>query len=105
MSNCSFAQNQTTNPTHFFGQYLLELDDEVAFNQLQEDLRANPYVQVVRLDWNTKRAFILTKDIASYSEEDMRAWFGVYSNAVKCVQTGLHGVDPIKPYPFTDCNE
>jgi len=103
LSKFSFTQNQV-NETHFFGQCLLTINDETLFNQLQEELKKNPYVYLVRLDWNTKRVFILTKDVSVFTENDLKSWFGPYGDALKCIQTGVHGVDVVNQFPFTECN-
>jgi hypothetical protein len=93
----------TTNETHFFAQCLLQIDDQAVFQQLETDLRLHPNAQVVRLDWNTKRVFLLTKDLLSFDEASFLSWLGTYATQATCIQVGLHGVDPINRYPFTNC--
>jgi hypothetical protein len=96
--------NITTNETHYFAQCLLQIDDQAVFQQLEADLRLHPNAQVVRLDWNTKRLFLLTKDLQSFDEASFLSWLGAYASQSTCVQVGLHGIDPVNPYPFTNCN-
>lgn len=88
----------------FFAQCLVNLDDETAFRQLEESIRQNPYASVVRLDWVTKRAFVITKDLTQFNEQDFLSWFGASAINVTCVQTGVYGVDEIAKYPFTNCS-
>jgi hypothetical protein len=98
--------SQTTvqqSAPQYFAQCMLTITDEAQFNELQEDLRQNPYVALVRLDWHTKRAFLLSKDITSLDETQFLSWLGVYASNATCIQVGLHGIDQVKPYPFTDC--
>lgn len=94
----------TVNETHYFAQCLLHIDNQATFQQIESDLRAHPNAQVVRLDWNTKRVFLLTKDLQSFDEASFLSWLGAYASQSTCVQVGLHGIDPVNPYPFTNCN-
>lgn len=94
----------TVNETHYFAQCLLHIDNQATFQQIESDLRAHPNAQVVRIDWNTKRVFLLTKDLQSFDEASFLSWLGAYASQSTCVQVGLHGIDPMNPYPFTNCN-
>jgi hypothetical protein len=89
----------------FFGQCLIEIQTKEEMAELETAMRENPYARVVRLDYNTQRAFVLTKDIETFSEADFTSWFGEYSEKVRCIQVGRQGIDMIKPYPFTDCDK
>jgi hypothetical protein len=104
---CShFGQSQTTSSvsdTHFFAQCKLTMSNQAAFDSLQLDLASNPYVSVVRVDFYSKRLFLLTKNITSYTEPQFLSWLGAYMTNATCIQIGVHGVDAVKPYPFTDC--
>lgn len=103
-SLASRAQATSEGP-HYFAQCMLDIPDETEFSNLENALRANPYVQVVRLDKVTRRAFLLTKDLPSFSQEQFSAWLGEYAQDASCIQVGLHGVDQVNPYPFTECND
>ena len=94
------AQTQSTS---FFGQCMIEVATAEEMAQLQTTMRENPYIKVVRLDYNTQRAFILTQNLESLTEENFISWFSQYADKVKCVQVGQHGVDSIKPFPFEGC--
>lgn len=72
---------------------------------LEEQIRLNPYTNVVRLDWHTQRAFILTTGIDQLEENELRSWFGSYGAELTCIQIGTHGVDTVNPYPFTNCQD
>lgn len=105
LSFFSKAQTTQTGDTgpKYFAQCMLNIEDENIFHQLEADLRANPYVSVARLDWISKRAFVLTKDLSFFSREQFESWLGEQAAQATCVQVGLHGVDPVNPYPFTNC--
>jgi len=96
------AQNTAEEPV-YFAQCMINMDDQTAFTQLEQSLRDNPYVKVVRLDWISKRAFLLTKELDSFSKEQFTSWLGEHSGTATCIQVGLYTVDPINPYPFTNC--
>lgn len=96
------AQN-TAEGSVYFAQCMINMDDQTAFTQLEQALRDNPYVKVVRLDWISKRAFLLTKDLDSFTKEQFTSWLGEHSETATCIQIGLYTVDPINPYPFTNC--
>jgi hypothetical protein len=97
--------NAQTQSTSFFGQCMIEVTTAEEMAQLQTTMRENPYIKVVRLDYNTQRAFVLTQNLESLTEENFMSWFGQYSDKVRCVQVGQHGVDSIKPFPFEGCEK
>jgi hypothetical protein len=101
----SFASNaqESSQTPKYFAQCMLDINDEPAFHALEESLRSNPYVSVVRLDWSTKRAFLVTKDLTSFTQTEFSSWLGEYADQATCIQVGLHGVDQVNPYPFTNC--
>lgn len=100
----SFAQEGVQAAPKYFAQCMLSIEDETEFRTLEENLRANPNVSIVRLDWYSKRAFLLTKEINTFSESDFSAWLGEYADDASCIQVGVHGVDQVNPYPFTNCD-
>lgn len=101
-----FAFNQVgtnTNQPPFFAQCAIELANELDYQNLETQLRENPYVKIVRVDAISKRVFLLTQDVTSFSEADFKNWITGYEQFATCYQVGVHGVDVINPYPFTNC--
>ena len=94
---------QATTPVTLFAQCLFDISNQTEMNTLQDEMNANPYVEMVRLDFHTQRALIMTHDITALSEEEFKTWFGGHSSTVYCVQIGVRGVDKMNPYPF-DCD-
>lgn len=82
---------------------MVNITDETNFRILEDNIRQNPNVAVVRLDWVTKRAFVLTNNLEQFTEADFTSMFGVASNHISCIQTGVYGVDEIAKYPFVNC--
>lgn len=105
---CSFfglSQTSEVTSTTLFGQCMIEVQNQDDMKTLENQLKTNPYVKVVRLDYTTQRAFILTKNIESLSDVDFKSWFSQYSSYVRCVQIGVYGVDEIDVYPFENCTK
>ncbi len=88
----------------YFAQCMVNITDEEMFRSIESNIRLNPNVEVVRLDWETKRAFVLTTNLNSFTDADFEAWFGSNTINISCVQTGVYGVDEIAKYPFTNCS-
>lgn len=97
--------SQTSNTPKFFGQCMIAVQTIEEAQELTNMLKENPYVDVVRVDWPTKRIFLTTKDISTFSESNFNSWLGEFSSLATCFQVGLHGVDQVNPYPFTNCND
>lgn len=95
---------QQGNPD-LFGQCLIYIESSEEMLELEADLRQNPYVKVARLDHQTQRVFILTKNIESLQEEEFISWFNEYAEKISCIQIGRIGVDVVKPYPFEGCEK
>lgn len=97
-----YAQQEETT---LFAQCVFQISDETELRTLESELREHPNVQIIRLDYHTQRAFVLTKDTEQLSEEEFRSWFGEYSTSVRCMQIGVYGVDEIDQYPFENCDQ
>ncbi|MFO0494696.1 MAG: hypothetical protein ACK50Y_04125 [Flavobacteriia bacterium] len=93
------------NQVSLFGQCMIEVATAEEMKTLETEMRSNPYIKVVRLDYNTQRAFILTKGIDQLTEDQFTSWFSNYANKVRCIQIGRHGIDLVKPYPFDGCGK
>lgn len=94
-----------TNTPAFFAQCMVNVNNQNDLITLENQLRTIPYVNVVRVDIPTHRLFLITKDITSFTATEFASWMGTYSSSYSCLQIGLQGVDPINPYPFTNCPE
>lgn len=99
------AVSAQQNNTVYFGQCMIDIDSDEELVQLEATMRQNPYLKVVRLDLNTRRAFVLTNTLEGLTEEQFASWFNEYSEKVRCIQVGLQGVDIVKPYPFEGCEK
>ncbi|MNK60523.1 hypothetical protein D3C87_796570 [compost metagenome] len=99
------ATNSQSNTSAFFAQCMVDLNNESELTALENQLRAIPYVSIVRVDLPSHRLFLTTKDIQSFTVTEFASWMGAYASSYSCLQIGLHGVDPVKPYPFTNCQD
>jgi hypothetical protein len=100
--NTQTVASQTNTPA-FFAQCMVNSTDQNDLVTLENQLRAIPYVSVVRVDIPTHRLFLITKDISTFTAAEFTSWMGAYASSYSCLQIGLQGVDPINPYPFTNC--
>jgi len=94
---------QETPPVTLFAQCMIQIDSQESLDNLSESLRSNPYVKMVRLDWLTKRVFVLTKDLESLDAASFKSWFGEYEDKLNCLQIGVYGIDRMNAFPFTNC--
>lgn len=99
----SYSQNQTNSV--LFAQCYFDIQDEQAMLDLETSLRLHPNTNVVRLDYISQRAFIITQGLNSLSKDEFKTWFENFSSTVNCIQIGVYGVDAIDPYPFTNCQD
>lgn len=86
-----------------FGQCIFNIQDETVMDSLQKEIASIPYVEMVRLDYLTQRAFIITKNTESLSQEEFKSWFGNFESTIQCIQIGVRGIDPMDTYPFKNC--
>lgn len=107
ISFCSFFGFSQSNevPTTLFAQCMIEVQNQEDVKTLENQLKLNTNIKVVRLDYTNQRAFILTKNIETLNEIDFKLWFSQYSSFVRCVQIGVYGVDEIDVYPFENCTK
>lgn len=96
------AQNQvnTQSEIQHFAQCLFEIPNQTEMLQLEADLKNAPFMEMVRLDFHTQRALIITYGLNSLTEADVVNWFEQYAPSVHCVQVGVYGVDTMNTYPF-----
>jgi hypothetical protein len=94
---------QSTSNVQLFGQCMFNIESVDDLNQLTEEMKLNPAIEMVRLDFNTQRALIITKNLQTLTESDFISWFGVYSNTIYCTQIGVYGVDELEKFPFVNC--
>ena len=98
--------SQTSNSeTVLFAQSMIQVDNAEEMMALETEMRSNPYIKVIRLDYNTQRCFILTQNLDELSEENFISWFNQYSDKVRCIQIGRQGIYVVKPYPFEGCEK
>jgi len=101
----SFSQLNPSQPVMLFGQGMIEVADVATAQALEAELRNHPNVKIVRIDYNSQRALVFTKDIQSLTEEQFASWFGSYSDKLRCIQVGTHGVDQMNAFPFENCEK
>lgn len=96
-----YAQQETV----LFAQCVFEIGDETELRTVESEIRNHPNIEIVRLDYPSQRAFLLTKNLEELSEDEFKSWFGEFSESVRCMQIGVYGVDEIDQYPFENCDQ
>ena len=97
------AQAQNYTDTRLFAQCMFDVSDQSEMEELQNGMYNNPNIEMVRLDYNTQRALIITANLEVLSSEDFISWFGEYGAMIYCIQIGVYGIDIMHTYPFTNC--
>jgi hypothetical protein len=86
-----------------FAQGVFQVEDTETILTTENTIRNNPNVSIVRLDPHSKRFFIITQNLNQLSEETLKNWFGTNAESVHCIQIGIHGIDAINTFPFSNC--
>jgi hypothetical protein len=87
----------------YFGQALIDLNDEKIISSIQTEIRKNPTVKVVRIDPVSRQVFLITNELNSWNENEFVYIFGENSSRLNCIYIGVYGKDQVKKYPFKDC--
>ncbi len=87
----------------YFGQATIDLHDKNVVASLQDEIRKNPSVRVVRIDALSGQVFLITNELTSWNETDFISIFGENSSKLNCTYIGIYGKDQIKKFPFIDC--
>ena len=93
----------TYTDTRLFAQCMFDIPNQSVIQELQNEMYDNPNIEMVRLDYHTQRALIITANIEELTKKDFISWFGEYASTVSCIQIGVYGVDIMQPYPFINC--
>lgn len=102
----NLLSQSTAGDSKFFAQGMFPVEDLNVVKTVEADLRALPFVEVVRLDHYSGRFFLLTSpSLSALSEADLRSWFGTLSEKISCLQIGVHGIDQVASFPFENCSE
>lgn len=99
-----FFSSYGQEEVRLFAQGVFQVEDTEAILTTESAIRSNPNVSIVRLDPYSKRFFIITQNLNQLSEETLKNWFGTYAESVHCIQIGIHGVDAINTFPFSNCD-
>ena len=96
--------SQNTDSYNFFAQGMFDVEAS-EMEALQEELRLHPDLQVVRLDKNSNKFFILTYQRTELTELELLSWFDDAAEFVRCIQIGRQGIDIPNRYPYPNCEQ
>lgn len=99
------AQSSESQSLTLFAQGMFSTEDADATATIESTLSANPNISIVRLDNSSGRFLVLTQNISTLTESQVRSWFGELGESLTCIQIGVHGVDKRNSFPFTECND
>lgn len=102
--NSGIALAQEETQTVLFAQCHFSIPNVTDMLILEENIKSLPSSTLVRLDFNSQRAFILTTGIDTLSNSEFSSWFENFSGTISCIQIGIKGIDQIAKYPFENCN-
>ena len=104
VSSISFSQTSVEKKTFFVQCALTNLTAE-NYIQLENQLKANSAIFVIRVDPLSNTLFLLTQERESFSVTDFDVWMGAFAQNSSCLNIGIRGVDVIKPNPKQGCDE
>lgn len=78
---------------------------ELLIKDLDQSIREKDQVLVCRIDVPTKRVFILSKPGEVISESMITSWFLDKNATIRCFYKGIYKLDPVKKFPFQNCDQ
>lgn len=96
----TFGQIETFVYETFFIQIKLSSADDLTYSQIEQDLKNNPHIGLIRLDKLSNGLIIGTKNLSSLTREDAESWLGEHSALIECYYQGIHGVQTM--YAFNE---
>jgi hypothetical protein len=100
----SFGQEITQNTENFFVQVMLTKCNSDIYDQIEADLKDNPYIRLVRLDRHTKGLIVGTQNIQELNQSVFEAWLGEHSDKITCYYQGIHGVHTMHAFNEQFCS-
>ena len=72
----------TYTDTRLFAQCMFDIPNQSVMQELQREMYDNPNIEMVRLDYHTQRALIITANIEELTKKDFISWFGEHASSV-----------------------
>ncbi len=99
----SVFSSNAQNLKEYFGQAVFHSDDKQLITSVEEKIRANDRIKLVRIDPTNGNVLLFTKPLESWGIDDLSALFEQYSDKLGCLYVGINRKDSFKTFPFEDC--
>lgn len=97
----AFSFGQDLNK--YFAQAHFKTDDTFLIKEVEQSIRAQAGIWMVRIDPTNGNVLIFTGELPFWTEEELLALFGDYANLIACPYIGVVRADEIKTFPFEGC--
>lgn len=98
-------QNNPNQQLKYFAQVQLKGISPTLQHEIENSIKNNPNCFVVRLDPITNGLLIITKELNSFSENDLISWMEGNENAIECARIGVQGFDDHFAFDDDFCNK
>ncbi|WP_139230424.1 hypothetical protein [Lishizhenia tianjinensis] len=102
---CMAFQNSQNQQLKYFAQVQLNTNDASIQDEIEASIRNNPNCFVVRLDRITNGLLIVTKEINSFTKDDLTSWMVGNENVIECSRIGIQGLDDHFAFDDTFCDK
>ena len=99
-----FAGTSFGQAKQFFAQAELKIQDKTLIKQIEEEIREQPGVWMIRIDNFNGNVLLYTTEAPYFTMEEFKALFGSHADKLHCPYIGVVRQDMIKPFPFKDCH-
>lgn len=96
-------QSSSNQQLRYFAQAKLNTTDAVVLDDIEAAIQNNPNCFVVRLDRITNGLLIVTKEISSFTNDDLISWMEGNEAAIECSRIGVQGYDDHLPFDADFC--
>ena len=88
---------------NYFGQAKFITEDVEIMKATETLIREQAGIWMVRIDPSNGNILVYTNELPYWTKEEFLALFGENSNKIQCAQIGVVRLDPLRKFPFKDC--
>ena len=87
----------------YFGQAQFVTEDVELMSTTESHIREQAGIWMVRIDPSNGNVLVYTTELPYWTKEEFLSLFGKNSNKVQCADIGIVRKDPLRKFPFKDC--
>ena len=87
----------------YFGQAQFVTEDVELISTTENHIREQAGIWMVRIDPSNGNVLVYTTELPYWTKEEFLALFGKASDKVQCAQIGVVRQNPLRKFPFKDC--